>query len=111
MYRGDWLARKIVDIVPYDCVREWREWHGDPADVARIEAVERRLNLRRAVQRAMVLGRLYGGGAIIVGTRESDPAALAERACCPRLWGRTGSRFCMPCRAGSSASPRPSATR
>ena len=24
MYRGDWLARKVVDIVPYDMVREWR---------------------------------------------------------------------------------------
>ena len=28
MYRGDWLARKVVDIVPYDIVREWRAWSG-----------------------------------------------------------------------------------
>ncbi|MCW6511407.1 DUF1073 domain-containing protein [Lichenifustis flavocetrariae] len=76
LYRGDWLARKIVDIVPYDCVREWRTWAGDRADVKRIESVERALNLRHAVQRAMVMGRLYGGGALIIGTTETDPAAL-----------------------------------
>ncbi len=77
MYRGDWLARKIVDIVPYDSIREWREWAGDRKDVAAIEAAERRLNLRRALQRAMILGRLYGGGALLIGTDEPDPAALA----------------------------------
>ena len=77
MYRGDWLARKVVDIVPYDMVREWRAWSGHAADVARAEAAERRLGLRKAVQRALVLGRLYGGGAIVVGTGERDPAVLA----------------------------------
>jgi len=78
MYRGDWLARKVVDIVPYDMVREWREWSGHREDVVRVEAAERRLGLRKAVQRALVLGRLYGGGAIIIGTGETDPAALAR---------------------------------
>ena len=78
MVRGDWLARKVVDIVPYDMVREWRAWSGHRADVARVEAAERRLGLRQAVQRAMTLGRLYGGGAIIIGTSETDPAALAR---------------------------------
>ena len=78
MYRGDWLARKIVDIVPADMCREWRQWSGHRADVVRMEAAERRLGLRRAVQRALVLGRLYGGAAIVIGTGESDPAALAR---------------------------------
>ena len=78
MVRGDWLARKVVDIVPYDMVREWRAWSGHRADVARVEAAERRLGLRKTVQRALTLGRLYGGGALIIGTGESDPAALAR---------------------------------
>ncbi len=78
MYRGDWLARKVVDIVPYDMVRAGREWSGHRADVTRIEAAERRLGLWPALKRALVLGRLYGGGAIVVGTAESDPAALAR---------------------------------
>ena len=61
MVRGDWLARKVVDIVPYDMVREWRAWSGHRVDVERIATAERRLGLRQAVQRAMTLGRLYGG--------------------------------------------------
>ena len=78
MYRGDWLARKVVDIVPYDSIRAWRAWSGHRADVDRMEAAERRLGLRKTIQRAMVLGRLYGGGAILIGTGETDPAALAR---------------------------------
>ena len=78
MYRGDWLARKIVDIVPYDSIREWRSWSGDPAAVAAIERTERRLGLTKAVQRAMTLGRLYGGGALILGTAGEDAAGFAE---------------------------------
>ena len=92
MYRGDWLARKVVDIVPYDAVREWRAWSGHGADVARAEAAERRLGLRVAVQRAMVLGRLYGGGAIVVGAGDSDPAALA-RPLDPDRLGRGGLKY------------------
>ena len=35
MYRGDWLARKVVDIVPYDSVRAWRSWSGHRTAAAR----------------------------------------------------------------------------
>ena len=92
MHRGDWLARKVVDIVPADMVREWRQWSGHRADVARVEAAERRLGLRKAVQRAMVLGRLYGGGALLIGTCETDPAALA-RPLDPDTLPRGGLKF------------------
>ena len=85
MYRGDWLARKVVDIVPYDMVREWRAWSGDRAAVAAAELAEKRFGLRKLVQRALTLGRLYGGGAIIIGTGESDPAALASELVPDRL--------------------------
>ena len=78
MDRGDWLARKVVDIVPHDMVRAWRAWSGHRADVDRVEAAERRLGLRVAVQRAMTLGRLHGGGAIVIGDGEPDPARLAQ---------------------------------
>ena len=92
MYRGDWLSRKIVDIVPYDSVREWREWSGERAAVARVEAEERRLGLKAAVGRAMTLGRLYGGGALIVGTGEDRPEALAAELH-PEAVGPGGIRF------------------
>ncbi len=92
MYRGDWLARKIVDIVPYDMVREWREWSGERAAVLAVEAAERRLNLRKTVQRALTLGRLYGGAAVIIGTGEENPAALAS-ALEPETIGPGGLKF------------------
>jgi phage-related protein (TIGR01555 family) len=92
MYRGDWLARKVIDIVPYDSIREWREWRGDRPAVTAIERTERRLGLRKAVQRAMILGRLYGGGAIVIGTDEDDPASLA-RPLDPEAVGPDGIRF------------------
>ncbi len=100
MYRGDWLARKVVDIVPYDSVRAWRSWSGHRADVARFEAAERRLGLRKTVQRAMTLGRLYGGGAILIGDGEQDIATLA-RPLDPRL-PRAASATCTRSAAGSS---------
>ncbi len=92
MYRGDWLARKIVDIVPSDMVREWREWSGHRADVAAVEREERRLGLRKAVRRALVLGRLYGGGALVIGTAETSAAALACELR-PEALGPGGVRF------------------
>ncbi|MGJ0397423.1 MAG: DUF1073 domain-containing protein [Methylocystis sp.] len=78
MYRGDWLARKIVDIVPYDMIREWREWAGDAKAVDRAEAVEKKFRYPKVVQRALTIGRLYGGAAIVIGTKEEKPEALAE---------------------------------
>ena len=56
------------------------------------EGARSRLNLRRTVQRAMVMGRLYGGGALIIGTRESDPAALAAELR-PEALGEGGLAF------------------
>ena len=81
--------------MPYDCVREWRSFQGEAGAVARVKALESRLNLRRAVQRAMVMGRLYGGGALLIGTRETDPAALA-RELRPETLGEGGLAFLHP---------------
>jgi hypothetical protein len=46
-YRGDWLARKVIDVPPFDMTREWRRWHADPAQIAAIEAEEARLGVQR----------------------------------------------------------------
>ena len=42
MYRGDWLARVVVDIVPYDAVRAWRSWPGPRACCTIFRAIEAR---------------------------------------------------------------------
>lgn len=72
-YRTDWLVRKIVDIPPFDMTREWRDWQTDAPNIEKLEAEEKRLQLKAKCQRALVLARLYGGGALILGTKDTDP--------------------------------------
>lgn len=81
MYRGNWLARKIVDIVPDDMTREWRTWQADEAQVEAIEEVEKRLGLQSKVTLALQWARLYGGAAIYIGTKDVDTSQelLPER--------------------------------
>ncbi|WP_018263725.1 DUF1073 domain-containing protein [Methylobacterium sp. WSM2598] len=88
-YRDNWLARKVVDIVPFDMLREWRAWQAAPAEVAAIEASEARLRLREGLLRALRLARLHGGAAILIGDGAPDPA----RPLRPETVGRGGLRY------------------
>lgn len=76
MHRSDWLARKIVDIIPNDMTREWREWQATNDQIEAIEAVERRpeINLQPKVTLALQKARLLGGAAIYMGMRDGTPA-------------------------------------
>ncbi|MGF6230200.1 phage-related protein (TIGR01555 family) [Inquilinus ginsengisoli] len=73
-YRGDWIARKVIDVPPFDMTREWRRWHAAPEQIAAIEAEEARLGVQRKVARALRLARLYGGAALVLGAGDGDPA-------------------------------------
>lgn len=72
-YRGDWVARKVVDIPAQDATREWREWQADKSDVKKVESLENSLNLKLKTKNAMIRGRLYGGGMLMLGVRDDDP--------------------------------------
>lgn len=72
MYRSSWLMRKVVDLPPYDMTRAGRDWKVDKADIAKLEAEEKRLQLWPKLRRALILGRL-GGGALILGTDDPRP--------------------------------------
>lgn len=73
-YRGDWIARKIVDVPPFDMTREWRAWQAEDDQIEALEAEEKRLDVRRKVNRALRLARLYGGAALVLGVGDGDPA-------------------------------------
>ena len=77
MYRSDWLARKIVDIVPDDMTREWRLWRGEKDAIGKIEKYEKRktIQTRIRVNTALKMARLYGGAAIYIGIPGHDPAS------------------------------------
>lgn len=72
-YRGDWIVRKGIDIPAFDSTREWRTWQADPDDVARIEAVEKKHQVQLKVMKALTMGRLYGGGALVMGVDQGAP--------------------------------------
>lgn len=76
MYREDWLAAKVVDIIPNDMTREGREWQADGDAIELIEAVEKapRITLMQKVNKAMKLARLEGGAGIFMGIKGQDPA-------------------------------------
>lgn len=72
-YRSDWMMRKGVDIPAFDTCREWRTWNADKDDVTEIENTEKSFKVQLRVMRAMMLGRLYGGGAILMGVDNGNP--------------------------------------
>lgn len=74
-YRGAWLPRKIVDIPALDSCRNWRNWQGNDDQIEKIEAEEKRLNVRGKVLEARTKARLLGGAAILIGTGEPDMMA------------------------------------
>jgi phage-related protein (TIGR01555 family) len=71
-YRTSWLVRKIIDVPPFDMTREWRDWQADKDTIEKLEAEEKRLGIAAKCQRGLILSRLYGGGALLLGTGEND---------------------------------------
>jgi phage-related protein (TIGR01555 family) len=73
-YRSSWLVRKIVDVPALDMTRAWRDWQSDKTTIEALEAAERTLQLKEKCKRALILSRLYGGGALLLGTNDPDPS-------------------------------------
>jgi phage-related protein (TIGR01555 family) len=71
-YRTNWLARKIVDIPAKDMTREGRAWQTDKANIEKLEAEEKRLQLWPKLLRCLILSRLFGGAALIPSTGDMD---------------------------------------
>lgn len=75
MYRSDWLAGKIVDIIPQDMIRVGRRWQATAEQITAIEATEKRVFLWPRLAEALVRSRLVGGSAIFIGVRDQDPSS------------------------------------
>lgn len=70
-YRTNWMIAKIVDLPPMDMCKEWRDFQADKEDIAKLEAEEKRLQVREKVRTALSYGRL-GGGVLLIGLGD-DP--------------------------------------
>ena len=68
LYETDWLAGKIVDIIPDDMTREWRAFTGeiDPDIIDTMIAEEERLDLVSNFNQAHKWSRLYGTAFIVM---------------------------------------------
>jgi hypothetical protein len=77
-YRTSWLMRKIVDIPAIDMTRAWRAWQTEGDEIELIEAEEKRLGLKQKCKRALILARLWGGGAIVIGAKGQGNDPMQE---------------------------------
>jgi phage-related protein (TIGR01555 family) len=71
LYRGNWLAKKIVDIPAFDATRAWRTWNAEKEEIQKIEKTERDFGIQRKVLQALIKSRLYGGAALVIGVKGS----------------------------------------
>jgi phage-related protein (TIGR01555 family) len=64
-YLSSGMLQKVIDIPAADRTREWRDWQAEDDDIKRIEAEEKRLQVRAKFKAGEVL-RGLGGGALIL---------------------------------------------
>ena len=86
-YRGNWIARKCVDIPADDSTRQWRRWIAEDEQVTKLEGAEKELHLRTRLRDAIKKSRLYGGAALVMGVEgcgnfwdELDPDDVKQGA-------------------------------
>lgn len=73
MYRQSWISKRIVNIIPHDMTRKWREFSLDsPRKIKKIQDYEKKLQLKNKLVQAMIWGRLYGGAVIVMITDDMD---------------------------------------
>lgn len=74
LHRSDWMAKKVVDIIPNDMTREWRDWQSGGDTIEAIERVEKSplINLPFKLNRALQVARLTGGSVIFIGINGDD---------------------------------------
>ncbi|MCK5617179.1 DUF1073 domain-containing protein, partial [Candidatus Pacearchaeota archaeon] len=68
MFEGEWLPRRIIEVIPEDATREFIEFKTDDDEIE--QAVNKKmeeLNLREVVEESFVLARLYGGSIDVIG--------------------------------------------
>jgi phage-related protein (TIGR01555 family) len=77
IYAGDKLARRIVEIIPHECLKNWIKFDGMEELTAPIEEELDRLQAQHKFTEAANWARLYGGSALFMATGE-DPEDFQE---------------------------------
>ena len=67
LYRSNWMAKKLIDIPASDMTRKWRNFtHDDAGVIKKRGLVEKKLNVKDVVRRAIQWADLYGGAVIVL---------------------------------------------
>lgn len=88
-YRGAWFPRKVVDIPAKDATRRWRAWQASKDQIEKIEAEEKRLQVKARTMEALIKARLWGGAAIFIGTGDRDTSKPLD----PDRLGKGGIKY------------------
>jgi phage-related protein (TIGR01555 family) len=74
LYYGNDIARKIIDHIVYDSMREGYELKGiDPEDQKTLRARAKEMQIDEKVQNALKWARLYGGTGLLLGVQDFKP--------------------------------------
>lgn len=68
------LSKKVHTIPATDSIRAGWTFKADTKDVNKIEGEQRRLGLAQKLRKALVMARMYGGSAIMMGVGNDDTA-------------------------------------
>lgn len=73
IYRSNWIARRVVDIVAEDITGKWRSvYFGEDAESAKaFQRVEKSLKLKKVITNAIKESRLYGTSFILIGSNSA----------------------------------------
>lgn len=78
LYQEDWIAGKIIEIIPDDMTRNWRTFSDSalsPEQMTKLVAEEKRLKLAKRVNNAKKWARLYGGSLVVINVDDGkDPS-------------------------------------
>lgn len=68
LYLNDWLGAAVIDTIPDDAVRQWREVSGlEGEKLKKFQRAEKAYQVSQTINQAMKWARLYGGAGIIMG--------------------------------------------
>jgi phage-related protein (TIGR01555 family) len=69
MFEGEWLSRRIAEVLPEDATREFIEFKTEDEEIEqKVNDKMEELNLREVVEESYVLSRIYGGSINVIGT-------------------------------------------
>lgn len=78
LYRNQWLAKKIVNVIPQDMCKNWYSITAEltPAAQDRYDLLEAKYKIKEKILEGLYWGRLYGGAAAVIMIKGDEEKLL-----------------------------------